>query len=224
MYEQSKGYPSHWSVLWFVLELLILKAKYGWSDSSFSDLLTLLAWLLPKPNFVPIITYQAKKVISPLTMGVEKIHACLNHCILYRGKLFENLDKCPTCGASHYQRNDICNEDCASNGKKRKKGTKTKEHDHTKETDACLGLDESKRRITALVMWYLNPIDRLRRMFANPVLSRLMVWWFFEWTRDEEKLDHPADGSQWKHFDDMYPEFTKDPRNVRFALSTDGMN
>jgi len=120
--------------------------------------------------------------------------------------------------------NDICNEDCASNGKKRKKGTKTKEHDHTKETDACLGLDESKRRITALVMWYLNPIDRLRRMFANPVLSRLMVWWFFEWTRDEEKLDHPADGSQWKHFDDMYPEFTKDPRNVRFALSTDGMN
>ena len=108
VYEQSKGCPSHWSVMWFVLELLILKAKYGWSDSSFNDLLTLLAWLLPKPNFVPIITYQAKKVISPLTMGVEKIHACLNHCILYRGKLFENLDKCPTCGACCYQRQEDC--------------------------------------------------------------------------------------------------------------------
>ena len=43
VYEKKKGCPSHWSVLWFVLELLILKAKYGWSDSSFNDLLRLLS-------------------------------------------------------------------------------------------------------------------------------------------------------------------------------------
>ena len=95
------------SELWFVLELLILKAKYGWSDSSFNDLMKLLFWLLSKPNFVPENTYQAKKIISPLTMGIERIHACPNYCILYRGETFGKLEKCPPCGTSRYKQNDI---------------------------------------------------------------------------------------------------------------------
>ena len=43
IYEQSKGCPKHWTVLHFVLELLTLKAKHSWSDSSFNDLLAMLA-------------------------------------------------------------------------------------------------------------------------------------------------------------------------------------
>jgi hypothetical protein len=39
--------------------------------------------VLPKPNSLPSSTYQAKKIICPLTLGIEKIHACPNHCILY---------------------------------------------------------------------------------------------------------------------------------------------
>ena len=38
IYGVEKGCPTHWTLLRFVLELLILKAKYGWSDCSFSDL------------------------------------------------------------------------------------------------------------------------------------------------------------------------------------------
>ena len=72
VYGVEKGCPTHWTLLHFVLELLILKAKYGWSDCSFNDLLRLLSWVLPQPNLVSANTYQAKKVISPLTMGVEK--------------------------------------------------------------------------------------------------------------------------------------------------------
>ena len=34
---------THWTLLCFVLELFILKAKYGWSDCSFNDLLRLLS-------------------------------------------------------------------------------------------------------------------------------------------------------------------------------------
>jgi hypothetical protein len=37
-------------------------------------------------------------------------------------------------------------------------------------------------------------------------------------------LRHPSDGQQWKDFDKAYSKFGKDPRNVRLALSTDGMN
>ncbi|WVZ57997.1 hypothetical protein U9M48_008316 [Paspalum notatum var. saurae] len=221
VYEKSKACPPYWTLLRFVLELLILKAKYGWSDSSFNDLLKLLSWLLPKPNFVPANTYQAKKVVSPLTMGVERIYACPNHCILYRGK-YENQDKCPTYGAGHYKRNDIFqgDDEAFTNGKKRKKNGAPV----PSEEDTCLGIDEKKRRIPVLVMWYLNPIDRLKQIFANPAFAKLMRWWFCERTKDDEKLSHPADATQWQRFDELYPEFAKDPRNVRFALSTDGMN
>jgi len=87
-----------------------LKAKYGWSDRSFNDLLTLWAAVLPKPNFVPTNTYQPNKLICPLTMGVEQLHACLNHCILYCG-VFNDLMNCLTCGTSRNKRNDNCTEE-----------------------------------------------------------------------------------------------------------------
>ena len=125
VYDVENGCPTHWTLLCFVLELLILKAKYDWSDCSFNDLLHLLSWVLPQPNSVPANTYQAKKVISPLTMGVEKILACPNHCILFRGETFKSLDKCPRCGVSRYKNDDFYGGDEASIGKKRnKKGTK----------------------------------------------------------------------------------------------------
>lgn len=110
----------------------------------------LLSWLLPKPNFVPENTYQAKKVISPLTMGVERIHAFLNHCMLYRGEPFRKLEKCPICGASRYKQNDIYKDDdqASSKGKKRKK----KGVPEPFEEDTCIGIDENKRRIPTLVM------------------------------------------------------------------------
>ena len=76
MYGIEKGCSTHSILLRFVLELLILKAKYDWLDYSFNDLLRLQSWVLSQPNSVPANTYQAKKVISPLTMGVEKsMHA-----------------------------------------------------------------------------------------------------------------------------------------------------
>ena len=43
MYGVEKGCPTHWTLLRFVLELFILKAKYGWSHCSFNDLLHLLS-------------------------------------------------------------------------------------------------------------------------------------------------------------------------------------
>ena len=89
-----------WIVLHLILELLTLKTKHSWSDGSFNDLLRTLAWLLPKPNKGPANTYRAKKLVSMFTMGVERIHASPNHCILYREDTFKDLDKCPICSAS----------------------------------------------------------------------------------------------------------------------------
>ena len=92
-------------MLRFILELLTLKAKHGWLDGSFNDLLRILGWLLPKPNKVPANTYRAKKLVSLFTMGVERIYACTNHCILYRGDTFKDLKKYPIYSASRYKNN-----------------------------------------------------------------------------------------------------------------------
>jgi hypothetical protein len=43
-------------------------------------------------------------------------------------------------------------------------------------------------------------------------------------TKNDGKLQHSADGKQWLDFNDNHREFADEPRNVRFALSTDGMN
>jgi hypothetical protein len=68
------------------LELLKQKASDGRSDCSFSALLELLSKVLPKPNGLLTSTYLAKKIICPLTLGVEKIHACLNNIASYTEK------------------------------------------------------------------------------------------------------------------------------------------
>jgi hypothetical protein len=102
LYEECKRCDKEYTLLWMMLELMKLKASSGWSDTSFSTLLELLTKVWPKPNCLPNSTYQTKKIICPLTLGIEKIHACPNHCILYR-KEYKFKDRCPRCNAHQYK-------------------------------------------------------------------------------------------------------------------------
>jgi hypothetical protein len=121
LYEECKWCDTEHTVLWMTLELMKLKATSGWSDTSFSALLELLTKVLSKPNGLPSSIYQANKIICPLTLGIEKIHACPNHCILYQ-KEHEFKDRCPRCNASRYKRNDNSEEVEDDSNKKSKKG------------------------------------------------------------------------------------------------------
>jgi hypothetical protein len=103
LYDESNGCGKEFTQLRVVLELLKLKASHGWSDNSFLKLLSLLAKLLPKPNTLPTSTYRAKRLICPLSLGVDKIHTCPNHCILYR-KEHEVKMKYSVCGVNQYKR------------------------------------------------------------------------------------------------------------------------
>jgi hypothetical protein len=103
LYNESNGCGKEFTQLRVVLELQKLKGNHGWSDNSFSKLLSLLAKLLPRPNTLPTNTYRAKKLICPLSLGVDKIHVCPNHCILYH-KEHEFKAKCLVCGVSRYKR------------------------------------------------------------------------------------------------------------------------
>ncbi|GLT79888.1 hypothetical protein SLA2020_513570 [Shorea laevis] len=53
--------------------------------------------------------------------------------------------------------------------------------------------------------------------------ASLMRWHDEEWTKDGH-IRHPADSLAWKHFDEKYPEFAADPRNLRLGLASDGSN
>ncbi|XP_057775556.1 uncharacterized protein LOC130994528 [Salvia miltiorrhiza] len=86
------------------IKLYNLKAKYGWSDTSFKDLLKLLKDMLPEGNLLPESLYAAKKTLSTLGLDYKKIHACPNDCILYR-KEFKDANDCPTCGMSRWKTN-----------------------------------------------------------------------------------------------------------------------
>jgi hypothetical protein len=76
LYDECKGCDKEHTVLWMTLELVKLNASNGWSDTSFSVLLEVLTKILSNPNDLPSNTYQAKKIICSLTLGIEK-----NSCI-----------------------------------------------------------------------------------------------------------------------------------------------
>jgi hypothetical protein len=95
LYDLSNGCDKEFTQLRVVLELLKLKDCHGWSDNSVSELLNVVAKLLPKSNTLPTSTYRVKKLIYMLSLGVDKIHACHVPTIVF----------CPVCGVSRYKRN-----------------------------------------------------------------------------------------------------------------------
>jgi hypothetical protein len=127
----------------------MLKARHGWTDTSFNDQLRILGDTYPEVNKVPANTYRAKKLIRPVAMKLKKFHACPNHCILYQGK-YENLQSYPHCSATRYKKNANCradDEEGPSRGPKKKMMTKkqpppedNEEEGYTEEKSCPIGV------------------------------------------------------------------------------------
>jgi hypothetical protein len=92
------------------LKLLQLKADHGWSNKSFKHLLDVLRDMLLEENQIVESVYETKKIICPLGIEVEKIHACKNSCVLFR-RDYADLDKCPKCGYDRYKRKNDGGDD-----------------------------------------------------------------------------------------------------------------
>jgi len=153
-----------------ILELLQWKAKNGASDKSFGQLLKIMKKMLPRANKLPTTTYEAKQVVFPLGLKIQKIHACPNDCILYSSEEYENLDACLICKASRYKirRDDPDNIE----GEER----------------PC------RKKIPAMAMWYAPIIPRLKHLFINKDNAKLL-WWHKEDHKVDNMLRHPSDGS-----------------------------
>ena len=84
-------------------------------------------------------------------------------------------------------------------------------------------MDERKKGTPRKVAWYFPLVSRLQRMFVNKKEVKLLRW-HEEGRNKHTMLRHPVDCVQWRHIDNTYGWFGDDPRNIRFALSTNGMN
>ncbi|WVY97894.1 hypothetical protein V8G54_030045 [Vigna mungo] len=104
-YSEQSLYPgcTNFTRLSATLKLFSLKARNEWTDKSFTELLELLKEMLPENNTLLIRNYQAKKVLCPMGLEYQKIHACPNDCVLYI-KEFASLKYCPTCGLSRFKK------------------------------------------------------------------------------------------------------------------------
>src|SRR3954462_5621271 len=179
------------------LELLQWKAENGTSNKGFEKLLKIIKKMLPGENVLPSSTYEAKKVVCPLGLEVQKIHACINDCILYRGE-YENLNACPVCSALRYK---IRRDDPGD----------------------VEGESTPRKRVPAKVMWYAPIIPRLKRLFQNKEHVKLLRW-HKEDRKKDVMLRHPTDGSQWRKIDRQFKSFSDDARNLKLGLSTNGFN
>ena len=99
-------YPGNtfFSKLSFVVTLLHLKTMNGWTINSFNSLLEVFKKALPPEAAVPKSFSDAKRIIRDLGFISEKIHACVNDCVLFR-KEYENFDTCPNpnCKEARYK-------------------------------------------------------------------------------------------------------------------------
>ena len=75
---------TYFTLLSMVLKLFNLKAKNGWSDKSFTELLELLKQMLPENNKLSDCFYEAKKILCPMGLEYIKIHVFPNDCVLYK--------------------------------------------------------------------------------------------------------------------------------------------
>ncbi|GJY64928.1 leucine-rich repeat protein [Tanacetum coccineum] len=82
--ELYTGCQSYSKIL-FIVTMLHLKTTNGRSNKSFNDTLNVFKKALPSPPSVPNNYYEAKMYIRDLGFRGEKIHACVNDCVLYTG-------------------------------------------------------------------------------------------------------------------------------------------
>jgi hypothetical protein len=164
------GRAAQYMRLFAIVKLFQLKASNEWCNCSFKELLTLLKDMLPQGNAVPETVYEAKQIICPLDLEVEKIHECKNDYILYRGPEYEDLEKCPICGLNRFN----CRKD-----------------DSDDENYSRNRINDGSKK----VFWYFPIVPRLKHWFANKE-SGLLQWHKEKHKQETRMIRHSADATQ----------------------------
>ncbi|KAL2906156.1 GPI mannosyltransferase 3 [Bienertia sinuspersici] len=182
------------SKLSFLIRLFLLKCIHGLTNNAFSEILDLIRELLPEAK-LPKSFNEANKLVKDLGLHYDKIDACRNDCMLY-WKDHEADTFCHVCQAPRWKESENQGGNQVTN---------------------------TSHKVPAKVIWYFPLKPRLQRIYMCSETAELMRW--HDEKRDkDELLRHPADGQAWKEFDRLYPNFSREARNVRLGLASDGFN
>jgi hypothetical protein len=147
-------------------------------------ILDVLRDMLPDGNQIAESLYEAKKIICPLEIEVEKIHACKYSCVLFRG-YYADLDKCPMCGYDRYKW-------------KKDGGGDNNANDENEPGEIIGKKKKANRGAPVRVAWYFCIIPWLRGWVATQKKAQLLRW--HDEGRKELKQDgkfrHPTDATQ----------------------------
>lgn len=111
-----------------------------------------------------------------------------------------------------YQKIDVCYNNCMLYYKENKNKDKC---------DVCgtSRYEEGQNGIPRKVLRYLPIKDRLQRLYHHERTAKLMQ---SHKLSKSGKMRHPCDGEAWQQFNEDFPDFGGDPRNLRIAVATDG--
>ncbi|XP_074322753.1 uncharacterized protein LOC141659723 [Apium graveolens] len=119
-----------------------------------------------------------------------------------------------------YEKIDACENDCMLFYKENRNKT---------HCDICTTSrykeqkDPKKNKIPRKILRYFPLTQRLQHLFMNKKTAEDMRW-HHNRVKVDGQLCHPADGDEWKQFDRRFPNFSKEIRNVRLGLSSDGFD
>lgn len=80
-----------------------------------------------------------------------------------------------------------------------------------------------KSQVPFKVLRHFPLIPRIRRMFSTPLQASFMTW-HMHYRSTDGMMRCVPNSPQWKQIDLDHPIFASEPRNLRFAMATDGVN
>ncbi|CAA7043137.1 unnamed protein product [Microthlaspi erraticum] len=188
------------SKLSFMFKLHHIKCLTKISDKGMSMIIDLLKEAFDHAK-LPDSFNSMKMIIRKLGFTYETIYACPNDCMLYWGD-DASRHTCKVCESSRWKKTKTAAVVVDDDGPEKKK---------------------KKKQQAAKVLRYFPLKPRLQRLFMSSKTAESMRWHANSENLDG-KLRHPRDGKAWRTFNQQFPDFASDPRNVRLGLATDGFN
>ncbi|KAD2805775.1 hypothetical protein E3N88_39152 [Mikania micrantha] len=118
-----------------------------------------------------------------------------------------------------YQSIHACINDCALFWKE----NSLMQNCHVCNESRCVDKNIKGKKVAQKVLRYFPLTSRLRRRFSSRFTAKDMIWHNIGRSTDG-MMRHPVDGKAWQEFDNRYPNFSKEPRNIRLGLAVDGFN
>lgn len=88
-----------------VLAMNNIKTKHKVSNAAMTAIYKVIRAGMPEGNLVPKSNYAARRSLNATGLGFQSIHACPNHCLLYRGEELKDLSHCPKCEEPRFHPN-----------------------------------------------------------------------------------------------------------------------